>query len=159
MSIASRRHILWRFGAWYLCWSGQLLWLGKNDLKSPKDSSSDLLVGGETVFYGSRNVVVAEVNFYVCFLHFFLYIAFQFCSFPLHIIHCILFLKKICSFLPLRLVFACILWNMIGILMQLVTCRWFLQKGWLFCTFTGTYVCCMKPEKLRRVSSMFFVRM
>ncbi|KAK9292950.1 hypothetical protein L1049_020932 [Liquidambar formosana] len=33
----------------------------KQDLSSPRDSSSELLVGGETVFYGSRNGVVAEV--------------------------------------------------------------------------------------------------
>ncbi|PQM34397.1 uncharacterized protein Pyn_07554 [Prunus yedoensis var. nudiflora] len=32
-----------------------------NDKSSPKDSSSEPLVGGETVFYGSRNTVVAEV--------------------------------------------------------------------------------------------------
>ncbi|CAL2243607.1 unnamed protein product [Prunus armeniaca] len=31
-----------------------------NDKTSPKDSSSEPLVGGETVFYGSRNTVVAE---------------------------------------------------------------------------------------------------
>ncbi|XP_048326464.2 uncharacterized protein LOC107414416 [Ziziphus jujuba] len=34
---------------------------GKNNVKNPKDSSSDHLLGGETVFYGSRNGVVAEV--------------------------------------------------------------------------------------------------
>ncbi|KAL5567775.1 hypothetical protein UlMin_024350 [Ulmus minor] len=34
---------------------------GKSDPKSPKDSSLEPLVGGETVFYGSRNSVVAEV--------------------------------------------------------------------------------------------------
>jgi hypothetical protein len=34
----------------------------KNELSSPNDSSSQPLVGGETVFYGSRNAVVAEVN-------------------------------------------------------------------------------------------------
>ncbi|GMN44691.1 hypothetical protein TIFTF001_013883 [Ficus carica] len=34
---------------------------GKNDLKGSKDSSLEPLVGGETVFYGSRNNVVAEV--------------------------------------------------------------------------------------------------
>ncbi|PON69946.1 Prolyl 4-hydroxylase, alpha subunit [Parasponia andersonii] len=34
---------------------------GKNDLKNSKDSPSEPLVGGETVFYGSRNSVVAEV--------------------------------------------------------------------------------------------------
>ncbi|XP_059451719.1 uncharacterized protein LOC132182479 [Corylus avellana] len=33
----------------------------KNDLSSPNDSSSQPLVGGETVFYGSRNAIVAEV--------------------------------------------------------------------------------------------------
>ncbi|XP_062120546.1 uncharacterized protein LOC133834811 [Humulus lupulus] len=37
---------------------------GKNDPKNPKDSQSEPLVGGETVFYGStfRNSVVAEVS-------------------------------------------------------------------------------------------------
>ncbi|KAJ7970037.1 2-oxoglutarate (2OG) and Fe(II)-dependent oxygenase superfamily protein [Quillaja saponaria] len=34
----------------------------KSDLLNPKGSSSDPLVGGETVFYGSRNSVVAEVS-------------------------------------------------------------------------------------------------
>lgn len=34
---------------------------GKNDRKNVKDSSSEPLVGGETVFYCSRNSVVAEV--------------------------------------------------------------------------------------------------
>lgn len=34
----------------------------KNDLSNPNDSSSEPLVGGETVFYGSRNKLVAEVN-------------------------------------------------------------------------------------------------
>ncbi|KAK9914166.1 hypothetical protein M0R45_037958 [Rubus argutus] len=33
----------------------------KNDVSTPRDSSSEPLVGGETVFYGSRNSVVAEV--------------------------------------------------------------------------------------------------
>lgn len=33
----------------------------KNDVSTPQDSSSEPLVGGETVFYGSRNSVVAEV--------------------------------------------------------------------------------------------------
>ncbi|KAG5230600.1 2-oxoglutarate and Fe(II)-dependent oxygenase superfamily protein [Salix suchowensis] len=33
----------------------------KTDPKSQKDSSSEPLVGGETVFYGSRNSVVADV--------------------------------------------------------------------------------------------------
>ncbi|GKU89418.1 hypothetical protein SLEP1_g3556 [Rubroshorea leprosula] len=33
----------------------------KNDPNNPKDSGSEPLVGGETVFYGSRNSIVAEV--------------------------------------------------------------------------------------------------
>ncbi|XP_059629391.1 uncharacterized protein LOC132271902 [Cornus florida] len=33
----------------------------KNDLSNPQDSSSETLVGGETVFYGPRNGIVAEV--------------------------------------------------------------------------------------------------
>ncbi len=37
----------------------------KNDVGSPEDSSSEPLVGGETVFYGSRNSVVAEVVGYL----------------------------------------------------------------------------------------------
>lgn len=37
----------------------------KNDVSSPEDSSSEPLVGGETVFYGSRNSVVAEVVGYL----------------------------------------------------------------------------------------------
>ncbi|XP_030935648.1 uncharacterized protein LOC115960796 [Quercus lobata] len=41
--------------------SGGLKPNAKTDLSSPKDPSSDPLVGGETVFYGSRNAVVAEV--------------------------------------------------------------------------------------------------
>jgi hypothetical protein len=35
----------------------------KNDSNKPTDSSFDRLVGGETVFYGSRNSIVAEVDF------------------------------------------------------------------------------------------------
>ncbi|KAJ7975632.1 2-oxoglutarate (2OG) and Fe(II)-dependent oxygenase superfamily protein [Quillaja saponaria] len=34
----------------------------KSDLQSPEDSSSDPLVGRETVFYDSKNGVVAEVS-------------------------------------------------------------------------------------------------
>lgn len=34
----------------------------KNDLSDPNDSSLEPLVGGETVFYGSRNNLVAEVD-------------------------------------------------------------------------------------------------
>ncbi|KAG2715753.1 hypothetical protein I3843_03G095300 [Carya illinoinensis] len=41
--------------------SGGFKLKAKNDTSSPKDSSSEPLVGGETVFYGSRNAVVAEV--------------------------------------------------------------------------------------------------
>lgn len=39
----------------------------KNDTNNSKDPSSEPLVGGETVFYGSRNGVIAEVNphFYI----------------------------------------------------------------------------------------------
>ena len=37
----------------------------KNDLSSSNDHSSEPLVGGETVFYDSRNAIVAEVNSYV----------------------------------------------------------------------------------------------
>ena len=33
----------------------------KNDVSNAQDSFSETLVGGETVFYGSRNSVVAEV--------------------------------------------------------------------------------------------------
>lgn len=40
----------------------------KNDPNSLKDASSEALVGGETVFYGSRNVVVADVNSFLLFL-------------------------------------------------------------------------------------------
>lgn len=40
----------------------------KNYLNSGTDSSSELLAGGETVFYSSRNVVVAEVKFLVSLL-------------------------------------------------------------------------------------------
>jgi hypothetical protein len=58
--------------------SGDFKPKAKNDLSSPKDSSSQPLVGGETVFYGSRNAVVAEVNslfilssvLFFCFLFF-----------------------------------------------------------------------------------------
>jgi hypothetical protein len=58
--------------------SGDFKPKAKNDLSSPEDSSSQPLVGGETVFYGSRNAVVAEVNslfilssvLFFCFLFF-----------------------------------------------------------------------------------------
>ncbi|KAK4280422.1 hypothetical protein QN277_012049 [Acacia crassicarpa] len=42
--------------------SGGLKSSPKNATKNPGDSSVDPLVGGETVFYGSRNSVVAEVT-------------------------------------------------------------------------------------------------
>lgn len=43
----------------------------KNDPNSPKESSLEPLVGGETVFYGSRNAVEAEVSsFLVINFHF-----------------------------------------------------------------------------------------
>lgn len=38
----------------------------KRDPNDSKDSSLEPLVGGETVFYGSRNGVVAEVNTFFC---------------------------------------------------------------------------------------------
>ncbi|XP_054783656.1 uncharacterized protein LOC129290747 [Prosopis cineraria] len=41
--------------------SGGLKYSPKNAIKNPGDLSVDPLVGGETVFYGSRNSVVAEV--------------------------------------------------------------------------------------------------
>uniref|UniRef100_A0A2N9FVJ6 Prolyl 4-hydroxylase alpha subunit domain-containing protein n=1 Tax=Fagus sylvatica TaxID=28930 RepID=A0A2N9FVJ6_FAGSY len=41
--------------------SGGLKPKAKNDVSSPNDPSSEPLAGGETVFYGSRNAVVAEV--------------------------------------------------------------------------------------------------
>lgn len=47
----------------------------KSDTSSLKDSSSEPLVGGETVFYGSRNSVVAEVSYVFVIYH----IAFIFC--------------------------------------------------------------------------------
>lgn len=40
---------------------GEVKSKAKNDSSKPTDSSSDRLVGGETVFYGSRNSIVAEV--------------------------------------------------------------------------------------------------
>lgn len=42
--------------------SGGLKAKAKNDLSIHNDSSPEPLVGGETVFYGSRNKLVAEVN-------------------------------------------------------------------------------------------------
>lgn len=45
--------------------SGGLKPNSKTDLSSPKDPSLEPLVGGETVFYGSRNAVVAEVSSFV----------------------------------------------------------------------------------------------
>lgn len=42
---------------------GELKSKSKNGSSNPTDSSSDPLVGGETVFYGSRNSTVAEVDF------------------------------------------------------------------------------------------------
>lgn len=41
----------------------------KSDTSSLKDSSSEPLVGGETVFYGSRNSVVAEVSYVFVMYH------------------------------------------------------------------------------------------
>ncbi|KAG2666597.1 hypothetical protein I3843_15G069500 [Carya illinoinensis] len=41
--------------------SGGFKLKAKNDTSSAKDSSSEPIVGGETVFYRSRNEVVAEV--------------------------------------------------------------------------------------------------
>lgn len=43
---------------------GELKSKPKNDSSKPIDSSFERLVGGETVFYGSRNSTVAEVNFF-----------------------------------------------------------------------------------------------
>lgn len=37
---------------------------GKSDLSNLKDSASEPLVGGETVFYDSWNEIVAEANFF-----------------------------------------------------------------------------------------------
>lgn len=48
--------------------SGGLKPKAKNDVSSPNDPSSEPLAGGETVFYGSRNAVVAEVNYFDYFL-------------------------------------------------------------------------------------------
>lgn len=42
---------------------GEVKSKAKNDSSKPTDSSVDRLVGGETVFYGSRNSIVAEVDF------------------------------------------------------------------------------------------------
>lgn len=49
--------------------SGGLKSSPKNVTKSQGDLSVDPLVGGETVFYGSRNSVVAEVGRSVLFLN------------------------------------------------------------------------------------------
>lgn len=118
---------------------------GKNDRKNVKDSSSEPLVGGETVFYCSRNSVVAEVNL--------LTFVFLFVSpFLLCVLHCTLLLEA-----PSAL--ALVLWSYLRILIIPFTwheiCRWRRQKEWLFCTFMGTNVCCMKRGMLVRASSMF----
>lgn len=44
--------------------SGELKSKPKNDSGKPIESSFERLVGGETVFYGSRNSTVAEVDFF-----------------------------------------------------------------------------------------------
>lgn len=41
---------------------GELKSKPKNDSSNPTDSSVDPLVGGETVFYGPRNRILAEVG-------------------------------------------------------------------------------------------------
>lgn len=65
----------------------------KTDPNSQKDSSSEPLVGGETVFYGSRNSVVADVNpLYFIFENLFF--------FPLHL-YFLLVQQSFLFFLPL----------------------------------------------------------
>ena len=64
----------------------------KTDPNSQKDSSSEPLVGGETVFYGSRNSVVADVNP--------LYFIFENLFFPPYICISSLFNNRFCFCYP-----------------------------------------------------------
>jgi len=126
----------------------------KTDPNSQMDSSSEPLVGGETVFYGSRNSVLADVNS----LHFIFINLF----FPSRAFH-------LCFFNNLFLLFFA-LWMSLSfylikctqswlLLFPSVLCRWLLLKGWFSYIFMGTSVCCMKLGMLLRVWNTFSVQM